>query len=213
MPGWTPPAPGPNRAAVSVRPPTLPGVTRQLLLAALTAAAVLTGTLIGCGPVNAEPDAPTVPAASDYPARPSENVRGPYPVTRVVDGDTIWVDNAGSREKIRMIGLDTPEVVDPRKPVECFGQEASQRAKSELSGRTVFLETDPSQGVTDRYGRTLAYVWTDAGRLFNLDMIADGYGFEYTYAVPYRYQEQFRSAQTAAREQNRGLWSPTACPD
>ena len=52
----------------------------------------------------------------------------------------------------------------------------------------MYLETDPSQDTIDKYGRTLAYVWTASGRLFNLDMIADGYAFEYTYDLPYRYQ-------------------------
>ena len=74
-----------------------------------------------------------------------------------------------------MIGLDTPETVDPRKPVQCFGREASAQAKTILGGQSVYLETDPSQDTIDKYGRTLAYVWTTSGRLFNLDMIADGY--------------------------------------
>jgi micrococcal nuclease len=66
-------------------------------------------------------------------------------VTKVVDGDTIWVDHDGRRMKIRMIGLDTPESVDPRKPVQCFALEASAQAKTILGGQSVYLETDPSQ--------------------------------------------------------------------
>ena len=89
-----------------------------------------------------------------------QGVEGPFTVTKVVDGDTIWVDNGG-RMKIRMIGLDTPETVDPRKPVQCFGREASAQAKTILGGQQVYLETDPSQDSVDKYGRTLAYVWTD----------------------------------------------------
>ena len=114
--------------------------------------------------------------------------------------------------KIRMIGLDTPETVDPRKPVQCFGREASAQAKTILGGQQVYLETDPSQDTIDKYGRTLAYVWTASGRLFNLDMIADGYAFEYTYDLPYRYQADFKAAEGDARTQSRGLWSPDACP-
>jgi micrococcal nuclease len=105
-------------------------------------------------------------------------VQGPFTVTKVVDGDIIWVDNNGQRMKIRMIGLDTPETVDPRKPVPCFALEASAQAKTNLGGQSVYLEIDPSQDSVDRYGRTLAYVWTASGRLFNLDMIADGYAHE-----------------------------------
>ena len=149
-------------------------------------------------------------SASDYPVM-SEGVQGPFTVTKVVDGDTIWVDANGKRLKIRMIGLDTPETVDPRKPVHCFGLEASAQAKTILGGQSVYLETDPSQDSVDRYGRTLAYVWTASGRLLNLDMIADGFAFEYTYDLPYRYQQDFRAAENDARTQERGLWSPGAC--
>jgi micrococcal nuclease len=148
--------------------------------------------------------------AQAYPTMPQE-VQGPFTVTRVVDGDTIWVDNNGQRLKIRMIGLDTPETVDPRKPVRCFGREASAQAKTILGGQSVYLETDPSQDSIDKYGRTLAYVWTESGRLFNLDMITDGYAFEYTYDLPYRYQQDFKAAENDARAKDRGLWSPNAC--
>ena len=110
-----------------------------------------------------------------------------------------------------MIGLDTPETVDPRKPVQCFGREASAQAKTLLGGQQVYLETDPSQDTIDKYGRTLAYVWTASGRLFNLDMIADGYAHEYTYDLPYRYQAEFKAAENDARARERGLWSPGAC--
>lgn len=111
-----------------------------------------------------------------------------------------------------MIGLDTPESVDPRKPVQCFTLEASAQAKTILGGQSVYLETDPSQDTVDRFGRTLAYVWTESGRLFNLDMITDGYAFEYTYDLPYRYQQDFKAAENDARTQERGLWSLSACP-
>ena len=93
----------------------------------------------------------------------------------------------------------------------CFAQAASDRAQSVLGGRSVYLETDPSQDTVDRFGRTLAYVWIESGRLFNLDMIADGYAFEYTYDLPYRYQQDFKAAENDARAQERGLWSPNAC--
>ena len=125
--------------------------------------------------------------AQAYPTMP-QGIQGPYTVLKVVDGDTIHVSANGQKLKIRMIGLDTPETVDPRKPVQCFGREASARAKTILGGQQVYLETDPSQDTIDKYGRTLAYVWIASGRLFNLDMIADGYAFEYTYDLPYRYQ-------------------------
>ena len=89
--------------------------------------------------------------------------------------------------------------------------EASARAKTILGGQSVYLETDSSQDSVDRFGRTLAYVWTASGRLFNLDMITEGYAFEYTYDLPYRYQHDFKAAQNDARAQERGLWAPSAC--
>ena len=138
------------------------------LIAAVAIVVALMGGVVLAAPAQA------------YPAMP-QGVQGPFTVTKVVDGDTIWVDNNGKREKIRMIGMDTPETVDPRKPVQCFGLEASAQAKTILSGQSVYLESDPSQDTVDKYGRTLAYVWTTSGRLFNLDMIADGYAHEYTY--------------------------------
>ena len=102
--------------------------------------AVVVATLIalvlgGSGTAVAEP-------ATGYPAMPA-SAEGPFPVTKVSDGDTIWVNENGERVKIRMIGLDTPELHDPRKPVQCFAQAASDRAQSVLGGRSVYLETDP----------------------------------------------------------------------
>jgi micrococcal nuclease len=148
--------------------------------------------------------------AQAYPTMP-QGIQGPFAVVKVVDGDTIHVDANGQRLKVRMIGLDTPETVDPRKPVQCFGLEASAQAKTILGGQSVYLETDPSQDTIDRFGRTLAYVWIESGRLFNLDMITDGYAFEYTYDLPYRYQADFKAAEADASANDRGLWSSNAC--
>ena len=80
-----------------------------------------------------------------------------------------------------------------------------------VAGNEVFTLHSQVGDSIDKYGRTLAYVWTELGRLFNLDMIADGYAHEYTYYVPYRYQQEFKAAQSDARTQERGLWSPKAC--
>lgn len=159
-----------------------------------------------------DPSANAVPQADRPLTMPADRVSGPYSVTRVVDGDTIWIDLDGRRTKVRLTGLDTPEVKDPRKPVQCFGVAASEQAALVLSGRQVFLETDASQAKSDRYGRDLAYVWTTDGHLFNFDMIAGGFAHEYTYDAPYRYQAEFRAAEADARQHQRGLWAPNACP-
>jgi micrococcal nuclease len=153
--------------------------------------------------------APTIaPRATPTTIAPRVARDGPYRVVRVVDGDTVTVANG---DTLRLIGIDTPETVDPREPVQCFGVEASRRAHVLLDGRSVELEYDATQGTLDRYGRTLAYVWLPDGRLFNEVMIAEGFAHEYTYDVPYRYQARFRAAQHAARDAQRGLWSPSTC--
>ena len=133
-------------------------------------------------------------------------------VVRVVDGDTVDVQSpSGVRERVRLVGLDTPETVDPRKPVQCFGQEAAGRARELLEGQPVTLEADPGQGPRDKYGRALAYLWLPDGRNAAEVLIAEGYGVEYTYRLPHNYQAPFRAAQEAARAAGAGLWAPETC--
>lgn len=134
-----------------------------------------------------------------------------YSVTSVVDGDTIKVNINGTVETLRLIGMDTPETVDPRKPVQCFGKEASGKAKELLVGTKVRLEKDSTQGELDKYGRTLAYIYREDGLFYNKYMIEQGYAHEYTYNTPYKYQAEFKAAQKSAQENLRGLWSPTTC--
>lgn len=142
----------------------------------------------------------------------AQAAQSPATVVRVVDGDTVDVQLAdGSTERLRLIGIDTPEVVDPRKPVQCFGREASAHAHELLDGQAVGIELDPSQGDRDIYGRLLAYVWMPDGRNFGEAMIADGFAHEYTYNLPYAYLDSFKAAQDAATANQSGLWSPATC--
>lgn len=134
-----------------------------------------------------------------------------YSVTSVVDGDTVKVNINGTIETLRLIGLDTPETVDPRKEVQCFGKEASNKGKELLTGKKVRIETDPSQGDKDKYGRTLAYIYTESGIFYNKYMIEQGYAHEYTYNSAYKYQAEFKQAQKTAEANKVGLWSPTTC--
>jgi micrococcal nuclease len=130
-----------------------------------------------------------------------------YSVKRVVDGDTIVVlDTQGQEFTVRLIGVDTPETVDPRQPVQCFGKEASDFAKSVLTGLRVSLVADPTQADKDQYGRLLRYLYLPDNSLFNLLLISEGYAHEYTYRVPYQLQVQFQAAQQQAQLQQRGLW-------
>ena len=129
-------------------------------------------------------------------------------VTRVVDGDTAEMLIEGGEVDVRFIGIDTPETVAPGQPVECYGQEASAYTESRLEGRTVRLEYDVER--TDRYGRTLAYVWI-GDELFNETLVAEGYALVTTYPPNVAYVDRFVAAQRAAREAGRGLWD--ACPE
>jgi len=137
--------------------------------------------------------------------------QGPYQIIKVVDGDTLTIDLNGKSETIRLIGINTPETVDPRKPVECFGVEASNIAKELLTGKRVYIEMDPTQGDRDKYSRLLAYVYREDGFFFNKSMILSGYAYEYTYSLPYKYQSEFKEAQKNAQTNQRGLWAPGIC--
>lgn len=133
-------------------------------------------------------------------------------VSRVVDGDTIDVTMPdGAKEKVRLLGINTPETVDPRKPVQCFGHEASDHTKALLTGQTVTLANDPSQDDRDKYDRLLRYVGLADGTDINLALVRDGYAHEYTYDRPYARQAAYRAAEADARAAGRGLWNPQAC--
>ena len=141
----------------------------------------------------------------------TESNRTLYEVIKVVDGDTIDVKIDGRVERLRLIGIDTPETVDSRKIVQCFGREASDQAKSLLAGAKVSLESDASQDSRDKYDRLLRYVYLEDGTSFNEHMIAEGYAHEYTYDLPYKHQQAFKDAEKKARETNKGLWSSSTC--
>lgn len=128
-------------------------------------------------------------------------------VTRVVDGDTIVVKVGGRDEKVRLIGINTPETVDPRKPVECFGKDASNRTKALLPvGTAVTLVSDVEP--SDKYSRTLSYVYRAADNAFiNLALVTDGYARMYTFPPNVAHVDEFRAAEKSARTANRGLWS------
>lgn len=134
-----------------------------------------------------------------------------YVVTKVIDGDTIQISKNNQTQTVRIIGADTPETVDPRKPVQCFGIEASNKAKQLLFGKTVLIEKDSTQGEKDKYGRTLAYIFLPDGTSYDKFMIEQGFAHEYTYSVPYKYQKEFKAAEVDARNNKRGLWADGAC--
>jgi micrococcal nuclease len=123
--------------------------------------------------------------------------------TRVVDGDTIIIEMNGYGEKVRLIGVDTPETVHPLKPVEHFGKEASEFTRKSAEGKNVRLEYDLQK--RDKYGRLLAYVYLENGTFLNAEIIKQGYGFAYT-KYPFKYMEEFRKHESSARTNRKGLW-------
>lgn len=129
-------------------------------------------------------------------------------VTRVVDGDTVEISLDGQAQKLRYIGINTPETVDPRRPVQCFGKEASNENKKLVEGREVYLDKDVSE--TDRYGRLLRFVYLkqpDGGVLFVNDyLVRQGFAEASTFPPDVKMSEQFKEAQEEARVNNRGLW-------
>jgi micrococcal nuclease len=128
----------------------------------------------------------------------------PAVVTRTVDGDTIHVTLHGRDLDVRLIGIDTPETVDPSQPVQCYGEQASMFTHRSLTGKTVRLEFDVERH--DRYGRTLAYVWL-RGHLFNRRLVAAGYAVVDTFPPNVRYLDVFTATQREAQHHDRGLWS------
>lgn len=135
-------------------------------------------------------------------------------LVRVVDGDTVVLKIDGKNEKIRLIGMDSPESVKPNHPVECFGIEASAHAKEILKNKDLRFKSDYSQDTRDRYGRLLGYIYMYEEN-FAEKMIFDGYAYEYTYRKnnPYRYQSDFKKAESKARKNRNGLWADDACSE
>lgn len=127
-------------------------------------------------------------------------------VVRVVDGDTIVVS---PNEKVRLIGVNTPETKDPKKAVECFGKEATQFTRDAVEGKNVRLVLDnvnTKRGHKDRYGRTLAYAYLTDGKMLNAELVRQGYAHAYT-RFKFRHLEEFRELERQARSQTVGLWS------
>jgi len=140
------------------------------------------------------------------------NQPGLYQVTKFVDGDTIQVDMNGTPERIRFIGVDTPETHKPNAPVQCYGPEASAYTKKQIGTQRVRLEADSLSTNRDRYKRLLRYVYLPDGTNINQEIIQGGYGFYYPY-FPFTKSTAFSQAGKHARENKQGLWrscTPTA---
>ena len=127
-----------------------------------------------------------------------------YLVTHVIDGDTIQIEGG---EKVRYIGIDTPETVHPSKAIQCFGKEASRYNSELVMGKLVTLVKDISD--TDKYGRLLRYVYI-GDEFVNLTLVQNGYAYATSFPPDIAHAANFRRAENTAREAKKGLWS--SCP-
>jgi len=128
-------------------------------------------------------------------------------VTDVIDGDTARVLIDGQEVTLRFIGIDTPETEFSPAGAECYGGEATVRARNLLSDQTVILTSDPTQATRDVHDRLLVYAELPDERDFGEIMLQEGFAYEYTYAADYANQGAYQAAEASAKENDQGLWS------
>lgn len=185
------------------------------IVMALVCIAGAAATATACGPtVRLEHQAPATLHTESGGYERAE-------VVRVIDGDTIVVlitgrvdgpstgaAQVGAEHPVRLVGIDTPESVDPNSEVECFGPEASTATKSLLEGRDVVLVKDVEE--RDGYDRLLRYVYVGE-EMANARLVVNGYAHDYPYPPNVRHAELFEQLEDEARANHRGLWAPSAC--
>lgn len=193
---------------------------KTLLLTLILFACVIGGSLLIWQGLNL--DNPTTQPSSEprvlgnqveTVASPSAQVvpsldENKFAVVKVFDGDTFQIEINGQKVSVRMIGIDTPETIDPRRPVGCFGKKSSDETKRLLVGKVVTLTKDISD--TDKYNRLLRYVFlpiSGGESLFVNDyLVRQGFAKALTYPPDVKYNERFLEAEREARENLRGLW-------
>ena len=144
---------------------------------------------------------------SEYPASPAGAFTYRGVVTHIVDGDTLDVRLAsGKRERIRLIGIDTPERGG------CYAAKATERTRQLALSKPVVLRGDPTQDTRDRYGRLLAYVWIPGGKDLGYQLVAGGFAKVYVYRDAFQRLSAYRNAETASRGADGGQWSACAAP-
>jgi micrococcal nuclease len=187
-----------------------PAARPWVLLPLLALAVVLAGCEVspwpggGAGAEAPPPGLATTGAErAAWPGPPGDAVAAE--VRRVTDGDTFVAMVAGREERVRVIGVDTPETVAPDRPVERFGKQAAAFAERYLAGATVRLAGDAEP--RDRYGRMLAYVWLADGTFWNALLVAEGYAQQLTIPPNVAYAGLFRRLAAEARREHRGLWA------
>ncbi len=190
------------------------GAVRRLPWLCRLAITVLAGLALGACAASSSSEAdaatvrPNVTAASELPDHPANAT-----VVTVIDGDTLVAEIDGREEHVRLLGIDTPETVDPDGPVECFGAEASARLADLVPEGTpvqLVLDVEPR----DRYDRLLAHVFRSADGLFvNLSLVTDGYADILVIEPNGAYSTTFAAAVEAARSSGLGLWGACGTAD
>ncbi|KTR88026.1 hypothetical protein NS220_16630, partial [Microbacterium testaceum] len=143
------------------------------------------------------------------PTHPSEQPSEHAVVDAVVDGDTFKIATTNGLVRVRIIGIDTPEIGRDGAASECYAEQARDELDQLIYGHTVELFTDPTQAETDKYGRLLRHVYVDGVNVALTELEA-GAGREYTYDKPYAEQDDYRAAQRTATAAKRGKWG--SCP-
>ena len=128
--------------------------------------------------------------------------RVPRVVERVIDGDTVVVDGV---EHLRLIGINAPEYQPHRHHIDPYGKESASCARDRLDGKTVFLEYDVDR--KDKYERTLAYVYSDAGELINRTLVAEGCAKAGYYPPNGKHYRTIKEAELEAKVRRKGLWA------
>lgn len=159
--------------------------------------------LVGCTEESSKTKTPVnkEPAGTGDRQKPGQ---GMYRVIRVVDGDTIVISYKGKNEKVRFIGINTPEIHHPEKGEEPYGAEAAQYTKKLLENQTVKVKFDVDQ--KDRYGRLLGYIYLDDGTFINARLLQEGYAQVMTVPPNVKYAEYFVRLEREARKAEKGLW-------
>ena len=176
-------------------------------------AALLLAVVAGCSTAPAPPASPSGPLGARIgPAAPTGSTETARVLT-IVDGDTIRVDRGNGSERVRYIGIDTPETRQPGDSIEFMGEEATEANRALVEGREVFLERDVSE--TDRFGRLLRYVWIrdgDGWLFVNLALVQRGFAQAVTFPPDVRHADAFLAAERDAADAGRGLWADPAVP-
>lgn len=160
--------------------------------------------------VQVEPTSSQIPSTEGTEPSPEIINETLVKIVRVVDGDTVDIDLNGSIERVRLIGIDTPELNRTANQEGCFGEEARNRLTALALGKFLRIETDDLVGERDKYNRLLRYLFTGDENIGH-KLIIEGLAREYTYKTPYYYQSQFKEAEKEAEAAGIGLWASGAC--